>query len=151
LDGVIKDIGFPVSIKETIGLLLGDEVAKRPKPIEVAQILERDATVEAPALQYIENQALVDYEPVIEGISNYILHFATYDRKDRLFPADSKIFSTNPLSMAYGACGITYALRQMNGRVPDEVINWILSQEVNNELYPPGLYLGMSGIAWVLL
>ena len=151
LHSVIRDIGFPPAVNEIIQSLLEVDVSKRPKPDEVAQLLERDQSVEVPALQALDDQSLVDYSPVIEGISNYILHFASYNRNDRLFPADSRIFSTNPLSVAYGACGIVHALNCMNGRIPDEAINWILSQEINNELYPPGLYLGMAGIGWVLL
>jgi class III lanthionine synthetase len=151
LDSVIPDIGFPASVKEIIQSLFDDDVSKRPKPIEVAQLLEKNETVEVPALQCNDDQSMVDYWPVIEGISNYTLHVATYNRTDRLFPADSRTFSTNPLSIAYGACGIVYALKRMNGRVPDEAIDWMLSQEISKELYPPGFYLGMAGIGWVLL
>jgi hypothetical protein len=39
----------------------------------------------------------------------------------------------------------------MKGEVPSEVLDWILSRGVSRERYTPGLYLGLSGVAWVLL
>ncbi len=36
------------------------------------------------------------------------------------------------------------------GRVPDNIIKWILSKDIDNRSYPPGLFMGMSGIAMSL-
>jgi lantibiotic modifying enzyme len=68
-----------------------------------------------------------------------------------LFPLDPKIFATNPLSLAYGACGVAYAMQKIKGEAPREICDWILKQEVTIEKYPPGLYVGMAGVAWALL
>jgi serine/threonine protein kinase len=92
-----------------------------------------------------------DYAGVIDGIAQHLLHTATYARRDRLFPADPKLFSTNPLSLAYGAAGSAYAIKKITGLVPRSVSDWIVKYPVTPDKYAPGFYLGLSGIAWVLL
>lgn len=92
-----------------------------------------------------------DYSSVIEGIAQYLLCSATYDRQDRLFPSDPKLFSTNPLSVAYGATGVAYAIKRITGSVPGSVVDWILKQPITPSNYAAGLYLGLSGVAWALL
>ena len=80
---------------------------------------------------------------------NYIKSSTSFNRMDRLFPADPAVFITNPLSIAHGAAGVAYTLSYLEGEVPDEVISWMLAHDISNDKYPPGLYLGISGIAWV--
>jgi len=92
-----------------------------------------------------------NYASVLDGIIQHIREVATYNRPDRLFPADPKLFTTNPLSVAYGAAGVAYGLKKITGSVPQQVIDWILAHSVTRESYAPGLYLGTSGIAWTLL
>lgn len=96
-------------------------------------------------------EAPLDCTEAIEGIAHHLLQSATYERGDRLFPSDPKLFSTNPLSLAYGAAGVGYALKRISGRVPRSVVDWILKHPINPRNYAPGLYLGLSGIAWALL
>jgi hypothetical protein len=82
---------------------------------------------------------------------DFILSTADFSRQDRLFPADPAVFETNPLSLAHGACGVAYALQRITGEVPQAVLDWILSRPLASNEYPPGLYMGLSGIAWVFL
>lgn len=56
----------------------------------------------------------------------------------------------NPLNISHGAVGVTVALKQLNGEVPYKFIKWIMDKKVSEKNYPPGLYLGLSGIAWGL-
>lgn len=151
LENVIRDIGFPRTIFELASALVDKEAEKRPGPAAVIEILERDDKPNPPdfAVDGPENDPV--YQSYVEEISKYILAVATYDRKDRLFPADGAIFRTNPLSLAYGACGVAYALKKMNGAVPQEVVDWISARNKNPVLYPPGMYTGLSGIAWGML
>ena len=79
----------------------------------------------------------------------YIKSNISLDRSDRLFPSDPSVFVTNPLSVANGAAGVAHALSFIEGEVPDKVISWMLTHEISKENYPAGLYLGLSGIAWV--
>ena len=76
---------------------------------------------------------------------------AEYHRNDRLYPADPGVFATNPLSLAYGAAGVSYALHKLTGEVPQAAIDWVLQHKISSTEYPSGLYIGMAGIAWSLL
>ncbi len=89
-------------------------------------------------------------QDAVGGITRYLLGTADTSREDRLFPADLFVFETNPLSVAFGAMGVLYSLDHLTGGVPANLIDWVLRRRVTNEDYPPGLYLGQAGIAWVL-
>ncbi|MER6446517.1 lanthionine synthetase C family protein [Streptomyces venezuelae] len=87
------------------------------------------------------------------GLADTLLR--TYDsrRGDRLWPADYTVFTTNPLSVAYGACGPALLLRSAAGpqgpaALPAEVTSWMLGRPLGTDTYPPGLYLGLAGVAW---
>jgi len=84
---------------------------------------------------------------VIAGVVDDILSTTATDRADRLWPADVLVYQTNPLSLAYGACGTALVLRQELGDLPASVEAWILKQPLSTDVYPPGLYVGLSGIA----
>ena len=43
----------------------------------------------------------------------------------------------NPLNVAFGACGVAYVMKQVEGEVP-RVIDWILTRGITSEAYPPG-------------
>ena len=94
----------------------------------------------------INNELLTE---TVDKILQYIKSNVSFDRTDRLFPADPSVFVTNPLSVAHGAAGVAYALWNLDGEVSERVITWMLTQEISNYKYTPGLYLGLSGIAWV--
>lgn len=86
----------------------------------------------------------------VAAIIRYLSGTADTAREDRLFPADLSVFETNPLSVAYGATGVLYALHHLSGMAPEHLVDWVLRRPVSNDVYPPGLYLGQAGIAWVL-
>jgi Lanthionine synthetase C-like protein len=86
-----------------------------------------------------------------EAVSNLARNMvATMDtsRKDRLWPADAMVFQTNPLNVAYGACGTALFLHAALGELPPQARGWLLAQPVDLATYPPGLYSGVAGIAW---
>ncbi|MFE9479562.1 lanthionine synthetase C family protein [Streptomyces spororaveus] len=89
------------------------------------------------------------------GIADTLLRTHDVRRTDRLWPADYTVFTTNPLSVAYGACGPALLLRSAAGAqgsgaaaLPAEVASWMLSRPLGTDTYPPGLYVGLAGIAW---
>lgn len=86
---------------------------------------------------------------LIDMITNYIYQVADHSRSDRLFPADTYVFSKNGLNIAYGAFGILYALKLLNAEIPNRWLDWGLAKLREQEC-PPGLYVGYGGIAWVL-
>lgn len=92
-----------------------------------------------------------DYQAVLDNIVTHLNGVAEYGRNDRLYPADPKVFLTNPLSLGYGAAGVAYALHKLTGSLPVAAIEWMLRHEIASTEYPPGLYVGTSGIAWSFL
>ncbi|MGW6425159.1 class III lanthionine synthetase LanKC [Nocardia sp. NPDC055053] len=86
----------------------------------------------------------------VSGVAEYARCTATPDRTDRLFPADLNVFRTNPQCVAFGAAGVLYALRIIDGTVPAALRDWLLARPVGPRSHPPGLYVGQAGIAWVL-
>ncbi|MEX2566251.1 MAG: class III lanthionine synthetase LanKC [Cyclobacteriaceae bacterium] len=90
----------------------------------------------------------IQINSTIRKISNYICATADYTRNDRLWPAHYSVFLTNPLNISYGACGIILFLLKTSDDLPSEIKCWILNQPKNHEKYPPGLYLGLAGIAY---
>ena len=151
MENVTRDIGFPKSVYELATALIDKIADKRPTPDQVIEVLSRDDDVVAPHFATDGPEADATYESYVKRITEYILGVATFDRRDRLFPSDGAIFRTNPLSLAYGACGVAYALNKIEHKVPEEVTNWILSCNKHVQLIPPGLYIGLGGIAWSML
>lgn len=151
MENVTRDIGFPKSVCDLASALVDKLPEKRPAPDKIIEVLSKDEEVRAPHFATDGPDADSIYQNDLKRITEYILAVATYDRRDRLFPSDGAMFKTNPLSIAYGACGVAVALKKIERKVPDEVINWILSCNKHISLIPPGLYIGLAGIAWSML
>ncbi|MDP9351425.1 MAG: lanthionine synthetase C family protein, partial [Chloroflexota bacterium] len=101
-------------------------------------------------LSVVESTELIArIEETTKQAARYIVSTADYTRTDRLWPAHFQLFSTNPLSVAYGACGTALFLNETLG-VPESVKRWLLDHEVTVEDYPPGLFMGLAGIAFTL-
>lgn len=153
LRSVAADYGLPSTLCPLIGRLFNSDPELRPKPAEVIAVLERSGT-DSPALHHtndVSNNGLSETcMHAAQEIVRYVLKAASYNRTDRLFPADPKVFVTGPLNVAYGACGVAWAVNAITGDLPQSISDWILQQKVDEKLYPPGLYLGSAGIAWTL-
>lgn len=148
---IAKDIGFPEAVADLITALIDKDASKRPTTDKVIEVLESEQPLSPPHFSADGPEADPTYRGYVKGIVEYILSVASYDRRDRLFPADGKVFGTNPLNLAHGACGVAYALKRMEQKVPEPVVNWILERNKHRDLYPPGLYIGLAGIAWGML
>ena len=151
IKSVIDDIGFPEDIYKLIIGLMEKEPKDRPTYQTIVQTLEKDVILQSPEFRI--NKEAIDKEcsALINPICDYLLAKADFARTDRLFPADGEIFSTNPLNLSYGAVGVAFCLKKMLGEVPQPVTDWILARNKNPELYPIGLYIGLSGISWGML
>lgn len=149
LRNIQKDSQIPSSVVKIILELLSSDPSQRPSPSKIENVLFSVRARESDIKWDLKSS--IDYVAVIQGIQDHIHDTATYDRQDRLFPADPKLFSTNPLSLAYGASGVACALHRISNEFPEKAVQWILQHKVANEHYPPGLYVGSSGIAWCLL
>lgn len=83
----------------------------------------------------------------VAGVVDDIVSTTAIERVDRLWPADVLVYETNPLSLSYGACGTALFLGQELGELPADAEAWILEQALSTDAYPPGLYVGLAGIA----
>jgi serine/threonine protein kinase len=164
LESLGADLGLPEQMRQIVERCMSDDPSERPAASDIEDMIRQCPT------QYVEQlKTKKGYQEIattselastkqkreyilktINGITSYIRSSADIKRDDRLFPADPNVFYTNPLSITYGAAGVAYTLSKIEGEVPKEILSWILSRPVNAEHYPPGLYLGSAGIAWVL-
>ena len=151
LEEVTEDIGFPPAVRQVVHAMMENDPEKRPTPREVVAVLEAEHELRPPAFRVDGPGDDPAYDRRVEAICDYCLAVADYERTDRLFPAFATVFQTNPLSLAYGACGVAHAITCMGRKVPDSVVDWILQPTSERDRYPPGLYVGLAGLAWSLL
>ena len=165
LDELTADLGLPDDLVALVDDLMERPERSRANPtitigaIERLRVRSPGTAARIPRLalpiqQRFDGHRLAALQDrvgeAVEGIVRYLEGTADTARSDRLFPADLSVFETNPLSVAYGATGVLYALLRLGGEVPERFVDWILRHPVSDEDFPPGLYLGQAGIAWVL-
>ena len=146
IDRISSLVGLPEEVHQVIFALAEN------RPEDARQVLaDWDPNAEPPK-PWADSSPLLDELPeMTSSIADHLL--ATYDveRKDRLWPSDFAVFNTNPLNVAYGACGIASFLQHYQGQVPEAVEKWLLDRPMSNTDLPPGLYVGAAGVAWTLL
>jgi hypothetical protein len=150
LRAVVRDLGVPSAITLCVKQLMHEERSARLTVSGTIEVLRRSHAAGSPEAGCAEVDE-IDPNMALEQTLAFIDAVADLERQDRLFPADPTVFQTNPLSIAHGACGVAYVMQRVRGGIQPEVLKWILSQKVSREAYPPGLYIGLSGIAWTLL
>lgn len=149
LNALTTDFGLPYGVRRAISAAMHPEPSQRIKPLEAIAMLEDVAEVTEPSIESDEAKEECG-DDFIRRTLDFMLGVASFDRTDRLFPSDAYLFRTNPLSLAWGACGVAYVINEIRGKVPQEVSDWILRTPVDYQRYAPGLYVGLSGIAWAL-
>lgn len=142
------DLELPRSVPDLVEMLMAETPSRRPPWQTIMSVLESDDERPIPPVRSEVGKTWTTAS--VDRICDYVISTADFSRRDRLFPADSRVFSTNPLSLAYGACGIAYVLHKLVGDCPAAVLRWIASQRLDPRGYPPGLYVGLSGIAWMM-
>lgn len=149
-----RDFGLPPAVRRIVDGLMHETPSRREKP---SALLERERAELESFGEGLFGRP-VDAESGRAALESLIVRTCAFmkanaepRRKDRLFPADSAVFETNPLGLAHGAAGALYALRKIEGRVAPELIDWLASVEPSADALPPGLYHGLSGVAWALL
>lgn len=112
--------------------------------------LSRPARLRQPV--YSEVADADQCEPIIEDLGRFILENMRVSREDSLFPADPFVYSTNPLSLGFGACGILYSLKKCGFEIPRPAYDWLEKQmdKVSPGDLAPGILTGGAGIAWAL-
>lgn len=143
-----RDARLPEGITRLVLGLMDQDPSRRQPPASLSEVFEPSVPAERNPEPV---KAHHDYRTVIAGVVAHLNNVTSAARRDRLFPADPKVFTTNPLSLAYGACGVGYALKKITHCSQERVADWILSHTITAETYAPGLFVGISGIAWGLL
>lgn len=148
-----RDLGLPAKLTDLVLSLLGD-IAQPPSGLEIIsrrlrKIKDELVPVTRVTQGFSESRLTrVELESTIRGATRFILDVRDEIRTDRLFPTDPA--NTNPLNLAHGALGVTYALACLGESIPDGVLDWIRQRDLSPQSYPPGLYVGLSGVAWGL-
>lgn len=149
------DFGFPKVMRNIILSFMNDKIRKRPNPsIIINSLKDKVKDIQTPNID--KNNKIDHMNKIIKRIismaTEFIVNSADYKRVDRLFPSDPEMYETNPLSLDYGASGVISALYGVSEKlVTKEMISWITDKNINHNDYPPGLHIGISGIAWTFL
>lgn len=70
-------------------------------------------------------------------------------QRKALWPSSPEAYETNPVCIRYGACGPLEFVRRTRGNCPDAWLDWV-QEKANPEECPPGLYVGLAGVALTL-
>ena len=151
LNAAEKANRLPSDMKQLLLKCLDIDERVRPTANEMLHDFDKMSLSISPDVLNSEDVRITDpnLNASVCKIVDHIKSTISFDRTDRLFPADPNVFLTNPLSISHGAAGVAYTLLHLEGEVPAGVVSWMLAKEISKDQYPPGLYLGISGIAWV--
>jgi len=165
LESFQVDLGLPAELVALVRELTDDPDGPAPTAAEAADRLAAlpvadpaawpdPVPLAKPAADVVTGDRLdtvrANAVEVRDGIARYLRGTATPDRDDRLFPGDVATFETNPHHVAHGAAGVLHAMTRLPGEVPGRLPTWLLHSTITNATHPAGLYVGQSGIAWVL-
>ncbi|MFB6848459.1 class III lanthionine synthetase LanKC [Streptomyces sp. NPDC056373] len=145
------ELGLPDQVKSVITHLTTGAVGEAKTVLAEWQRDEgmRRPTGRAAVREGVPDRILAQVHRTLAGLADGLLRTKDERRSDRLWPSDPMVFATNPLSVAYGACGPALLLHAITREtLPDEVASWLLRQPVDTDTCPPGLYLGLAGMAW---
>lgn len=154
IDKLASAVCMPAEVRTIIFSLIDGEVDIALRVLEAWNLKSSVPSTGARVVSEPRAERLEDVARAIpdvtQRIADYILSTASYEREDRLWPCDSMAFLTNPLSLAYGACGTALFLQRVRGSVPARAAQWLFERSIENQSYPPGLCAGVAGIAYVL-
>jgi serine/threonine protein kinase len=84
---------------------------------------------------------------VLESLLEHILEEIDCEDDEVIAPSSLDGFTSNPVSLSTGSAGIAYALLQLTGRAPDNLLAWTERAYKRGRELPPGLMRGIAGIA----
>lgn len=161
LPQVVKDLGLPREILHIVSGLMEADIRRRLSLEEVLGCM-RTASVECPGKSMLPTRDELYSRPapedglssrisaVLDGLKTYLRSQQCTAREDRLWPASTQLFSTNPVSIQFGAAGTAFFLLRSGAGVDSEVLDWI-EEKSSLATCPPGLYSGLGGVALLLL
>ena len=144
-----KEKGVPEAF---VRLILG--VGEQPERVdELLSEAERsvESIIAPEPMPPLRNDA--DLRKIVDAIGSYIVDQTGRGGDPLDLPTDYRRFSTNRLSVAYGASGVALFLKRTRGEAPEALVDALVREasRIDNQSYPPGLYVGSSGVALTLL
>ncbi|MEC3992722.1 class III lanthionine synthetase LanKC [Actinacidiphila sp. DG2A-62] len=86
-----------------------------------------------------------------DEVARALTAMADPERADTLFPTVPDGYASNTVCVAYGSAGVLHALRHGGVAVDERVVARFRRDALAAaESRPPGLHVGLAGIAWVL-
>jgi len=149
LTHLAKERGIPTEFIELI-LGIGDQPEHIDELLECATLSLEQAVPPAPLAPLRDD---TDLRSIVQQIGHYLIE-QIHCREDPLdLPTDYRRFTTNPLSVAYGAAGIAIFLHRTRSAVPTIFRRALVTAAagINADSHAPGLYVGSAGVAWALL
>lgn len=145
-----------ISLPADVGALIQElwhgnaQAARDIASYHVAHAQGADPVLRQQEPDWSQNVLEQDIHTALVDVSTYLERHCTPNRSDRLWPQDCMAYQTNPLSLAYGACGPLLALQELNGSVPASALQWVLDRLPARQALEPGFYVGWSGVGWTL-
>ena len=152
----LTDLGMPLGVEMAIRGLTEPEKTARwtiRRAVEFLDALEHGDEQQTPFPTLMRSKPDLDdsrFRDVLDGLCAYLSASATPERADRLWPASPEVWTTNPVSVMFGAAGTAYCLLHARESVDDALLDWIVAR-TGPQSCPPGLYSGLSGVACFLL
>ena len=143
-----RDFGIPATVATVLSGLLQPTPITRMLAGEAADILVSSSQKVKSRGRQRNRAATPTKAKAIAGGLRWIRTVSAYHRTDRLIPAHPEVFRTNPLCVAYGACGVAIAMKRITGDCPQAMFDWIAERKLDESNCGPGLYTGLAGIAW---
>lgn len=161
LDLVLRDLRLPAELSTLVrGLTEGDPAQRwdldRAESFLLSMPEPQDHTPLFHHLGCVPDtlRPSRDLRPAVretmEGVARFIQDKTRVGREDTLWPSSPDVFHTNPVSLQYGAAGTAFFLLRAEGKVSDEVLDWIVRRAEASPC-PPGLARGLAGVALLLL
>ncbi|MEU1403763.1 class III lanthionine synthetase LanKC [Streptomyces sp. NPDC005728] len=143
---------LPPEVTERIRTALTPPAATHTTPAAPAGLAAPWPTGDAPP--DADPAASASGDLVLDSLRDSIVHSATPQRTDRLFPGDVRQFDGQGGTLAFGAAGVLHTLHTTghHAAVPafETWIEWLVTHVTRLRHPRPGLYDGLAGVAWIL-
>jgi hypothetical protein len=129
-----------------------DDVRRTLAGVRVSDVPRAAGRVD-PAILAVETPAgealLARVEDACEAACAFFEASADPGSTRTLWPGSPEAHRINPVCIQYGACGPVEYMRRVRGSCPDAWLDWIERRAAPADT-PPGLYVGLSGVALTL-
>ncbi len=114
------------------------------------EYLDRISDLLGPAERQEAPRRWTDWSAVCDSIADAVVHSATPERTDRLFPGDIDTFTLGGTCFECGAAGVLYALAAGGAGRFERFERWLVDSVRRDPPQRAGFYDGAHGVAHVL-